>query len=77
MTTAIDRRIIMFKYKVHYWDEIEDKALDETGLVAAESWGQAVEKVRKYYGTETVSNITVEEWNNIVCAEDIINGLAE
>lgn len=67
----------MFKYKVHYWDEIEDKALDETGLVAAKSWGKAVEKVRKYYGSENVDSITVEEWDNIVCAEDIINGLAK
>lgn len=67
----------MFKYKVNYWDEIESRNRDEVGLVAAKSWGKAVEKVREYYGSKNVSSITIEEWDDIISAEEVINGLAE
>ena len=67
----------MFKYKVHYWDDVEDKVLDETGLVAAKSWGKAVEKVREYYRPKNVYEVTIEEWEDILCAEAVIEGLTE
>ena len=67
----------MFKYKVHYWDEIECRNLDEVGLVAAKSWGKAVEKVREYYGSKNVCNITIEEWDEVISAKEVLNGLTE
>lgn len=67
----------MFKYKVHYWDEVENRNTDEVGLVAAKSWGKAVEKVREYYGPKNVFSITVEEWDDVVYAEEVVNGLTE
>ena len=67
----------MFKYKVHYWDDAEHEDATEVGLVAAKSWGKAVEKVRDYYGVENVYNITIEEWSDVMYAEEIVNGLTE
>lgn len=67
----------MFKYKVRYWDDVENKVLDETGLVAAKSWGKAVNKVRDYYGVKNVYEVTIEEWEDVVWAEDAITGLTK
>ena len=67
----------MFKYKVHYWDEVENKAIDEVGLVAAKSWGKAVKKIREYYGPKNVYSITIEEWDDIVSAEEVLDGLTD
>lgn len=67
----------MFKYKVRYWDDVENKVLNETGLVAAKSWGKAVNKVRDYYGEKNVYEVTIEEWEDVVWAEEAIEGLTE
>ena len=67
----------MFKYKVRYWDDDENKALNETGLVAAKSWSKAVNKVRDYYGEKNVYEVTIEEWEDVVWAEEAIEGLTE
>ena len=67
----------MFKYKVRYWDETESKTLNETGLVAAKSWGKAVERLREYYGPQNIYSITIEEWDDIISAEEVLNGLTE
>ena len=67
----------MFKYKVRYWDDVENKMLNETGLVAAKSWGKAVNKGRDFYGAKNVYEVTIEEWEDVVWAEEAIEGLTE
>ena len=70
-------RTIVFKYKVRYWDDVENKVLDEIGLVAAKSLGKAINKVQDYYGKNNVYEVTIEEWEDILWAEAVIEGLTE
>ena len=44
----------MFKYKVHFFDDMTDKFEDETGLVAAEGYVEAINKVISYYGASSL-----------------------
>jgi len=41
--------IKIFRYKVHYWDEIEDSEATDYGFVSGFSIGDAVDRVESIY----------------------------
>lgn len=65
----------MFKYKANTWDEYEGRITTEIGLVSANTYGEACEKVIKCLGRDNVVDITLESWENLVTLEEIIEGL--
>ena len=68
---------MLFKYKVNYWDGYDDgsKSKEELGLVAGKTYGDACDKVVKYYGTDSLVDITLEAWDDVACVNEIIGGL--
>lgn len=65
----------MFKYKVHVFNDMADKFKDETGLVAAEGYAEAIDKVIDYYGASNLVGVYLEKWDDIFASDEIIEGL--
>lgn len=64
----------MFYYCVRYWDEIDCIERKDSGLVVANDYNFATDKVVKYYGKENVFSVTVEQWEEILCEDEILEG---
>ena len=67
----------MFKYEVEFWaDWIKPygKMMKETGLVTAKTWGEATDKVKEFYGDQTIT-VKVEQWDEILTIDHIKEGL--
>ena len=67
----------MFHYKIQYMDEIDKTTENDSGIVGAVSYGSAVDKICEYYGAENVVSLTIEEWENILSAEEVMEGLTQ
>lgn len=65
----------MFKYKVHFFDDMTDKFKDETGLVAAKGYAEAISRVLSYYGASSLVGVYLEKWDDIFSGDEIIEGL--
>ena len=65
----------MFKYDVTYWDEVDSKTRKDAGLTTAKSWGEAVEKVREYYGEKNTYSVSIEEWDDTLSKDEVVAGL--
>lgn len=61
----------MYKYKVYYWDKINDESNTEEGLVGESSYSTAVREIAEYYGEENILNLEIEVVENPLVEEDI------
>lgn len=66
----------MFYYVVEYWDNEERRVVRESGLVGATSYGEAAERLAKYYGDIRLTSMELAEWENILSEEEILDGFA-
>ena len=66
----------MFKYVVEYLDTYQNAATPtkDCGIVAADDWGEAIERVRSWYGKGNIISVTLEEWEYIASWDDIKEG---
>ena len=67
----------MFKYEVEFWADWigpYGKMIKETGLVTAKTWGEATDKVKEFYGNQTIT-VKVEQWDEILTLDAIKEGL--
>lgn len=56
----------MFEYKVKFWDEDNGKNVIDSGIVAGESYGKAIERVIDYYGRDYVIYVKMLELDSII-----------
>ena len=56
----------MYKFKVNFWDEMEQKMSTEQGLIGGKTYGDAAENVCDYYGRQNVNGIYLEELDTII-----------
>jgi len=61
----------MFKYKIEFWDEIDNKVIFENGITCGTDYGEAANKVAEFYGYENVISITLTELEKIMCEEEV------
>lgn len=61
----------MFKYVVEFWDEIEEKVANSTGLCAATSYADACNRLLAYFGEENISSIQLEEYFDVMEIDDV------
>ena len=63
--------IKIFRYKVHYWDEIEDSEATDYGFVSGFSIGDAVDRVESIYkkpdGNGLMTDIFIYEIDTYEC----------
>lgn len=48
-----------FKYKVFYWDDINDKEIIIKGITYADSFSNAVCNIERYYGKDSIVSLEV------------------
>lgn len=61
----------MFRYKITYFDEIDKKTVTESGILVAESYGYAADKLVDTYGKENVSVIGLYELDDWITDEQL------
>ena len=66
----------MYHYIVEFWDNEEQRAVHESGLVGATSYVEAAERLSKYYGNIRLTSMELVEWETILCEEEILDGFA-
>ena len=64
----------MFKYQVCYWDEVDEATKTEHGLIAAEFYSEAAEKIVAYYGKANIVSMYLEEWEGMLTTDEILEG---
>lgn len=67
----------MFYYQIDFWDETDNKRRQESGILAADSYGKATERVARYYGADSISSIIslyLEEWEDILSEDRLLEG---
>lgn len=67
----------MYHYIVDYFDSIDLCDRKDSGLVAAVDYGTAVNKIVNFYGKENIFSITIEEWEDILCEDEVMEGFEE
>ena len=67
----------MFYYKVNYWDEVDSKQREESGLLSAKDYGSAAKKVTDYYGAGNVNSLYLEEWEDVLTEDELMEGFEE
>ena len=61
----------MFCYKVKFWDDFDEVTKELNGLLSAEDYGSAANRIIDYYGKENVITLMLEEIDSPIEQEDI------
>lgn len=61
----------MFSYIVTYFDSYEGKTVTEKGLLVAETYGGAADKLVNYYGKDYLITLVLTEINDILTVDQI------
>ena len=64
----------MFYYKVKCYDEIDYKETNESGIVAAKDYNEAMSKIDEYYGIQNIVSVYIEEWEDILTEDNVMIG---
>ena len=64
----------MYHYYVEFWDELEQKKHNDSGLTWGATYGDAANRVVEYYGLENVFTIQLEEWESVMPEEFLLDG---
>ena len=59
----------MYYYTINYINE--DNPYDESGVISATSYKEAVERLTEYYGENYIVSMTLEAWIDIVTMDVI------
>lgn len=63
----------MFSYVVTFFDNKIEATRTEKGIVAAETYGKAADKLVNFYGKSFLMTMVLTELNNILTEEEIID----
>ena len=66
---------MLFKYKVKFLDDYENGSKIEQGLIVAKGFTDACRKAIQLYNEDTIIDITLEHWEDIVTFYEILEGL--
>ena len=61
----------MFRYEINYWDEYDNKQEFEKGIISAENYGIAANKIVDYYGEENIIDIKLCPLEEILTDDDL------
>ena len=67
----------MYRYTVKFIDEIDYNESTDIGLVAAESYGSAADKVVDFYGRDNVFSVELTEYEDIICKDELMDDILE
>lgn len=61
----------MFRYNVEFWDEMDNKVNKEKGIIGAETYGSAADKLVEYYGADNIFTIELSEIESVMADVDL------
>ena len=67
----------MYYYVINYWDEIDCEPRTDSGVVAANSYGEAAKRATEYYGTSNVVDVKITALEQILSEEEILEMFEE
>lgn len=62
----------MFKYKVNFWDKVNQEPATDNGLVNGKNYDEAIHEITEFYGEDNIINIFLEVFGNVLPEEEII-----
>lgn len=68
---------MLVRFKFNYYDEEENKNVEESGIVEAETLGRAVDRVVESIRPNEISDISVYECENFLFDSDLKDFLNE
>lgn len=61
----------MFNYSLNYWDQESMAKRHDTGIVAADSYSDAADKLCEYFGKENIINLFLCQWEDVIPEADL------
>lgn len=61
----------MFRYEINYWDEYDNRQESDKGIISAENYGIAANKIVNYYGEENIIDIKLCPLEEILTDDDL------
>ena len=65
----------MFKFKVNFYDEDNFESKEEVGITTGKTYGEACNKIVKFYGEGNIMDVTIESIDDILIEEEVIEML--
>ena len=62
----------MFKYKVNFWDVVNQEPATDNGLTNGKNYSEAIHEITEFYGEDNIVNIFLEALGNVLPEEEII-----
>lgn len=69
---------MIFSYHVTIFDSFKFEGTEACGIVSAENYGNAANKVEEYFGKDDLEKVTIEaiaDFNIVKCSEELINSI--
>lgn len=63
----------MYYYVINYWDNIDQEPRTDSGVVCAENYGAAANKVEKYYVAEDILDVKLSELEEILSEDELMD----
>ena len=65
----------MYHFVVEYYDELDKCQKIDSGLTGAATYGEAADKVAKYFGDGLIT-MSLTEWEDVLSEEEVLEAFA-
>ena len=63
----------MYYYVVEYWDNLDQESRTDSGVVSAENYSTAADKVEEYYGSDDVVELKLSKLEEILSEDELMD----
>lgn len=63
----------MYYYVVEYWDNLDQESRIDSGVISAENYSAAANKVEEYYGSENVVELKFSKLEEILSEDELMD----
>lgn len=63
----------MYYYVVEYWDNLDQESRTDSGVLSAENYSAAADKVEEYYGSEHVVELKLSKLEEILSEDELMD----
>lgn len=71
---------MIYRYKVEYYNQIDEKEDTATGIVCKETYGAAAHYLTEQYGEDDIESLylaPIVEWESLEIAPEILDGIVK
>ena len=63
----------MYYYVVEYWDNLDQEFRTDSGVISAENYSAAADKVEEYYGSDDVVELKLSKLEEILSEDELMD----